>query len=212
VDQIGDFGKSLQTRPLPRRADLVAWLTELLDALDLRRGVHLVSVSYGGALATEFARRNPERTARLVLLSPAATVLRLSTGFIAHAALVALARKRGLPAMFRWLFEDAVREIPGKVDAALEQARLHMRCVRWALSYPRVWTDSGWRSLVVPKLFLAGEREKIYPARKALHRLSRVAPQVCAEIVAGAGHDLTLVRAAEVNRRIHDFLAPASVG
>jgi pimeloyl-ACP methyl ester carboxylesterase len=62
-----------------------------------------------------------------------------------------------------------------------------------------VWTDAEWGSLRVPALFLVGEHEAIYSAEKAVRRLKRVAPQVTAEIIPGAGRDLTVAQAAMVN-------------
>jgi pimeloyl-ACP methyl ester carboxylesterase len=55
-------------------------------------------------------------------------------------------------------------------------------------------------------LFLAGENEVIYSAEKAVRRLKRVALQVTAEIIPGAGHDLTFARATVVSERILQFL------
>jgi pimeloyl-ACP methyl ester carboxylesterase len=77
-------------------------------------------------------------------------------------------------------------------------------------------TDTEWGSLRVPALFLAGENEVIYSAEKAVARLKRVAPEVTAEIIPGAGHDLTFAQAAMVNERILQFLreerAPSKAG
>ena len=54
--------------------------------------------------------------------------------------------------------------------------------------------------------------EKIYSAGAAVGRLKRVAPQVKAEIISGAGHDLTMVRADLVIRKVLAFLGePAGV-
>jgi pimeloyl-ACP methyl ester carboxylesterase len=61
-------------------------------------------------------------------------------------------------------------------------------------------------------LFLAGEHEVIYSAEKAIRRLKRVAPQVTAEIIPAAGHDLTVAQPAMVNQRILEFLKDASRG
>lgn len=71
---------------------------------------------------------------------------------------------------------------------------------------PPVLTDEEWMGLQPPTLFLAGENEVIYSAGKAVRRLNRVAPQVSAEIIAGAGHDLTFSQAALVNQTILRFL------
>jgi pimeloyl-ACP methyl ester carboxylesterase len=58
----------------------------------------------------------------------------------------------------------------------------------------------------VSALFLAGENEKLYSARRAVERLSRVAPRVQTEIVPRAGHDLIAVKAEMVNRKVLEFL------
>ena len=55
-------------------------------------------------------------------------------------------------------------------------------------------------------LFLVGENEKIYSARKAVRRLNRVAPHIKTEIIPGAGHDLWVVQADRVTGKILDFL------
>jgi pimeloyl-ACP methyl ester carboxylesterase len=65
------------------------------------------------------------------------------------------------------------------------------------------------QSISVPALFLVGENEKLYSARKAIHRLNRVAPQIQTEIILNAGHDLTIVQAELVNRKVLEFLKNA---
>ena len=52
-----------------------------------------------------------------------------------------------------------------------------------------------------------GEHEKIYAAQKAMLRLKKVAPQITAEVIPGAGHDFTIVQAEMLNRKVLDFLA-----
>jgi pimeloyl-ACP methyl ester carboxylesterase len=99
------------------------------------------------------------------------------------------------------------RTDPQWIDQTVEQLALSMRSVqRHKLPMPRVLTDTEWGSLRPPALFLAGANEVIYSAEKAVRRLKRVAPQITAEIVPGAGHDLTFVQTAMVNERILRFL------
>ena len=206
VDRIGDFGRSICTRSIPRFRNLVEWFTEFLDALGLRDPVHLVGISYGGALAAEVALHCPARIRKLVLLAPGATVLRSSPRLMGRLAVAIFAHKSGLNSLMRWLFADAVRQQPAWVENTLEQLNLHMRSTRRVAPMPRVWSDTEWASLRVPTLFLVGEDEKIYSPTKALRRLRRVAPQVRGEIIAGAGHDFTFLAAAAVDRGILDFL------
>ena len=99
------------------------------------------------------------------------------------------------------------RSDPQWIDSTIEQLALSMQNVpRHRVPIPPVLTDVQWAGLRTPTLFLAGENEVIYSAEKAVRRLKRAAPQVTAEIIPGAGHDLTFVQSAVVNDRILQFL------
>lgn len=210
VDQVGDFGKSTCARPVGSFDDLLAWLNELFDALDLRSGVNLAGMSYGGALTAQYAVHFPERLNKVVLLAPGGTVLRQTCAFWARLILATVATRTGLPRFTRWIFADLAREDPKRLDAITETLFLNMRSLRpHKVPLPPVLTDAEWSALKTPALFLVGEHEVIYSAKKAVRRLKRVAPHIAAEIVPGAGHDLTFVQAGLVNRRILEFLKQA---
>jgi pimeloyl-ACP methyl ester carboxylesterase len=207
VDQIGEFGKSVCARPVRSLQDLIGWLDELIEALEVRERVSLVGMSYGGALATQYALHFPERLEKVVLLAPGATVLRPPVEFWIRLIALGIARQRGLRAFFRWIFADMARTDPQWIDSTVELLSLNMRNIeRHKTPIPPVLTDTEWGSLRTPALFLAGEHEVIYSAEKAVRRLRRVAPQVTAEIIPGAGHDLTFAQTAMVNERILQFL------
>ncbi|HET8547960.1 MAG TPA: alpha/beta hydrolase [Bryobacteraceae bacterium] len=206
VDQIGDFGRSSHTRPFRRFSDLLAWLNELCDGLELGDGISLAGMSFGGALAAEYALHFPGRLNKVVLLAPGATVLRIRTEFIVRLILAAMASRRWLPSIMHWMFADMARKDPRWIDETLNQLFTNMWSLERKIPNPRVWTDAEWGNLRVPALFLVGEHETIYSAEKAVRRLRRVARQVTAEIVPGAGHDLPFVQAAIVNQRIVEFL------
>lgn len=213
VDQIGEIGRTTCTRPVRRFENLVEWLNELFDGLKLGGGINLTGMSYGGGLAAQYALHCPERLNRLVLLAPGATVYRLNGQFVARLILSAVASRWFLDPTFRWMFADMARKDPQWIDATVELLRWVMRSLqRRQLPNPPVLTDAEWGAWRVPTLFLVGEHETIYPAEKAVERLLRVAPMVTAEIVPGAGHDLTFVQAEVVNRRMVEFLGKASVG
>lgn len=207
VDQIGEFGKSVCTRPVQSLQDLVAWMDQLISALEPREQVTLVGMSYGGALAAQYALHFPERLDKLVLLAPGATVLRPPAEFWIRLIGLAIARQKGLPRFFKWIFSDMARTDPQWIDSTIEELTLNMQSVqRHKAPMPPVLTDTEWGSLRPPTLFLAGEHEVIYSAEKAVRRLQRLAPQVTAEIIPGAGHDLTFAQTAMVNDRILQFL------
>jgi pimeloyl-ACP methyl ester carboxylesterase len=211
VDQVNEFGKSLCARPLRNFGELVDWLDEFLTGAGLAANVNLLGISYGGALAAQYALRHPERLAKLVLLAPGNTVLHLNPEFFVRILWGAVNRASGMPAFFRWVFADMRKRDPQWVDGNIEDFALNGRSsVRRKPVFPPVLTDGEWRGLRVPTCFLMGENDVIYSARKAVRRLNRVAPQVRAEIVPAAGHDFTIAHAAEVNRKVLDFLAANS--
>src|ERR1035441_3174267 len=123
---------------------------------------------------------------------------------------------KGFTSIFRWIFADMARTEPQWIDSTIEQLSLNIRSIqRHKTPMTPVMTDTEGRSLRPATLFLAGEDEVIYSAEKAVRRLKRVAPQVTAQIIPGAGHDMTFAQTATVNERILRFLkeerAPSKV-
>jgi pimeloyl-ACP methyl ester carboxylesterase len=108
------------------------------------------------------------------------------------------------------LFRDSVQT--SEVSRALfEEVVADLQKVWHLFALPRpLWStvldDKAWQNFRVPCLFLVGENEKIYSAEAAVRRLHRVAPQVRAEIIPNAGHDLTIVQTALVVRKVLGFL------
>jgi pimeloyl-ACP methyl ester carboxylesterase len=210
VDQVGEFGRSLCSKPVQTFQDLTAWLDELIRAIAPRERVSLAGISYGGALAARYALDFPERIDKLVLLAPAATVLRIAAPFWIRLIALAVIRERGLRPFFRWVFPDMARLDPQWIETTVGELSLSARNIeRHRPPFPAVWTDGEWGRLHVNTLFLVGEHEVIYAPAKAVSRLERVAPQVTSEIVPGAGHDLTFSQSELVARRILRFLNDA---
>jgi pimeloyl-ACP methyl ester carboxylesterase len=213
VDQVGEFGRSCCAKPVRSLSDLPVWLDELFDGLGLEGGVNLAGISYGGALAAQYALHFPMRLDKIVLIAPGATVLRPTAEFWARLILAAVHSRTGLPSFIHWMFSDMARKDPGWIEATVELLFLNMRSMaRHKTPIPPVLTDAEWGGLTTPALFLVGEHEAQYSAEGAVRRLKRVAPGVIAEIVPGAGHDLTFVQASKVNQRILEFLKGAHEG
>jgi pimeloyl-ACP methyl ester carboxylesterase len=174
-----------------------------------------MGVSLGGAISAQYALRHPERLEGVVLVAPAATALRSSPLFFVRLALLSLPvlALSGSPLRrtLEWLFADAVRgdaACRARAARAMDDAQ---RVVQLFALAPPPWpprlSDAEWRGFAVPCLFLVGENEKIYSPRAALARLGRIAPQVKAEMLRGAGHDLTIVYPELVARKAVEFLA-----
>jgi len=213
LDNINDVGLSVNRRDFSKPEDYVNWLDEVLTVLVPEGPLSLMGISFGGWLAGQYALRFPGRVQNVVLLAPAGTVLGTSFTFVVQILLLSVP-VTGLGGRLRrilgWLFRDAVQS-GGAPRAEVEQVIEDLQMADRLFNLPRppwpnVIDDKGWQSFSVPCLFLVGEHEKIYSAEAAVRRLNRVAPQVKAEIIPGAGHDLTIVQADLVVRKVLGFL------
>lgn len=207
VDQVGELGRSTCCQPFQNLDELLIWLDELFTGLDLRHGLNLMGLSYGGALTAQYALRHPERVRKAVLLAPGATVYRLNVEFAVRMVLVMVSSRRFLPKLADWMFTDAARVDPQWMQETKAELNYNMYFMQPRKTpIPPVVKDAGWSSLRVPTLFLVGEHETIYPAEKAVQRMRRVAPLMTSEVIPGAGHDLHVAQADLVCRRIVEFL------
>lgn len=210
VDNISDFGRSVYTKPIEGPKDFVTWLDDLFNALELAADINLVGLSYGGWIASQYALHSPARLRKVVLLAPAGTVLPLSAKWIGRAVLCTLPARYFTRSFIYWLLEDLARQgDAGKkfLEEHVEESYLALQCFKSKrMVNPSVLTDKELQSITTPVLYLVGENEKICSARKAVQRLREAAPHIKAEVIPGAGHDLTIVQARLVNKKILDFL------
>jgi len=210
LDTLGDVGFSVNRRTISKPEDLVDWLDEVFNVLVPGTPVSLMGISYGGWVASQYALRFPGRLRNVVLLAPGCTVLPVSFAFLLRIGLLSVPVGRPLRRTLRWLFRDAVRG-SDTCRALVEEAIADMEFAQRVFDLPRppwptVIDDKAWQGFRVPCLFLVGENEKIYSAKAAVRRLKRVAPQVKAEIIPRAGHDLTMVQADLVFGKVLAFL------
>ena len=109
-----------------------------------------------------------------------------------------------------WLLEDLAHKDEASrklLEEEVDAVFVRMRCYKpIRLVKPTVLEDGELKSIKVPALYLVGEHEKIYSARKAIQRLHRVAPHIKTEVIPDAGHDLTIVQAEMVNTKVLEFL------
>jgi len=111
----------------------------------------------------------------------------------------------------RWLAEDTYKGSAKQrqlVAEHIDEAYLAVRSFNSSpLIYPNVFSDQELQELAVQLLFLVGENEKIYSANNALERLHKVAPHIQTQLIKGAGHDLSMAKAKQVNELILKFLS-----
>lgn len=203
VDPIGGAGRSVQTAPLRDVNDLVAWLIDLLDGLDVP-AAHLVGYSYGGWYASHTARQAPDRVVSLSLLESggfARIGLRhYLWGLPAGLALLGPAATRRLAA--RWLHTPSllrVEDLKVSIQATYQY--------RGQLPPMRPFSDEQLRAIATPTLVLLGERSSLHRSSQVRQRAERLMPNVSVEIVPDVGHSLPLDLPDQVNSRILDFTA-----
>jgi len=203
VDTIGEPNKSVPTRRIWTRRGYAAWLTDLLDALSVRRA-HFVGHSYGGFLALNQASLSPERVDRVVMINPAATIAPIWP-FYRHLA-IGLVKKRHL---FEWMTNGvSVDPLDAGWGALTRIVAASGRIL--PVVPPRVFRRAELRRIQAPALLLIGDKEVIYDPEAALRRAREAMPTLRGAIVAGGNHLATMTAAAEVNRRMLEFLGERS--
>jgi len=213
IDVMGQPSRSIPDEPIRNAADYVAWLAAVLDGLHLDR-ICLAGMSFGGWIALNYAIAAPERVRRLVLLSPAATVLAIVKQFALRGTPMMLLPSRfTVNAFMRWLgFKDVpddfiARDTMTRVIDLMYLGLKHFRFPReTSRIMPTVFSDADLRAMKVPTLLLMGEQEVIYDSANALIRARRLIPKFEGELVPGSSHEMTVRQHSFVDARVVDFL------
>jgi poly(3-hydroxyalkanoate) depolymerase len=153
---------------LPYRPSTLARLTaQLLDQLGYQQ-IDVLGVSWGGALAQQFAFQQSKRCRRLVL---AAT----SPGHLMVPGKLTVLLKMATPRRYKdpeYMQRIAGDVYGGALRGAPELARQHLRHVRWSSDYGyylQLFAGFGWSSLpwlrllAQPTLVMAGTDDPIVP-------------------------------------------------
>jgi pimeloyl-ACP methyl ester carboxylesterase len=213
LDSIFDSGRGRQTHQVDGPEDCARWLGDVLDGLGLDQ-VPVVGLSQGGWLAASAARFIPDRVARIALLAPVATLrpmrlpvrvaLRLRP-FLPKKEPLAETRKT-----FRTVFGG--RFMPDELYVAqVALGAQHFRYQRPPV-FPTVFSDEDLRAIVAPTLLLVAAHEVVYKPSRALQRARRLLPDLEADVVADAGHFVSMERADVVDQRVLEFLGVARHG
>ncbi len=185
-------------------------LRALLDALSLS-SVHIVGLSYGGAVAQHFALTFPERIQRLVLSStlawsdPVNDAIAVAWESAARHADPGLRFDIGLPLTFgaRYL-QCYAPQIAQLREFAAQQPWLPMsRLVNGMLAHD---TRDRLSGVNAPALVLVGEDDRFTPVYHA-RLLAALIPAARLTVVPGVGHALPLEAPQQFNQLVLDFLS-----
>lgn len=208
---IGGSRQSLVPRRMRSLADLAA---AVLDEMGVSR-CHVMGVSWGGALAQQFAFQHPARTDRLVL---AAT----STGHVMVPPRPSVMARMATP--LRYLDAGYFRRVAGDIyggdfrdnpGRAARHAKL-MSPPSMAGYFGQLFALTGWTSLFwlhrvqAPGLVLAGRDDPIIPLVNARLLASRL-PDATLKTY-DCGHLFILTRLEEVISDIDGFLEADATG
>lgn len=206
VDTIDDYGRSVYTKTLKDGNDYVKWLDELFTSLKLQN-INLMGLSMGGWITSQYLLNFPDKLNKVILLEPASTVLPVRLMFYIRAFMGLIPFYYFYKNMYCWSFEDYAKKNERGMEDLINTTYIGLKSFK--LKMPPKFTvlsDKEWRNIKVPTLFLIGENEKQYSAEKAMQRLIDVAPQIKAEIIPNAGHDMLLVQTELLNKKILEFL------
>ena len=209
IDDIYGNGRSIYTQTIKASNDYVNWLNELLNALKLENDINMMGASYGGWQLSRYALQFSNRLNKIVLIAPAATVLRMRLGFFVRIIFMRLFPFGYLTRSFLfWNCEDGVKKDKTAVESWSDGIFLAKQCFKYkpVIPIPTVLNDNEWKRIKVPTLFIVGENEKKYSAHSAVQRLKSIAPQIKTEIIPNAGHDLLFAQTEMVNKKLLEFL------
>ncbi len=203
-DTIGQAGRSAPVRPAMRGDSYGRWASDVLSALELDRPA-LVGSSGGAWLILKLAEIDPGRIGRAVLLSPAGIAPIRLRFILRYLAIGAVTPRADLPLRQARLLSAP----PLRIDPA--HLRWQGPLVQYYLGLlpPPTLPDRTLHRLAAPTLVLVGEREVVFNPRRVLSRARRLMPDVSAETLPGAGHDMTFDHPKGVNERVLRFLRVA---
>lgn len=191
---------------------LARWARKLLDAYDMNE-VDVMGVSWGGALAQQFAFQYRSRVGKLILCATTAGMT-MVPGKPASLSKMVDTRRYTDPEFMRENFAALYGDI------ADPQADGHVS--RLLPPDPKGYVYqllafAGWSSLPfirflkMPALVMMGDKDAIVPLANG-HILNFALPNARLHVVEGGGHLFLVTRAAESAGIIRDFLVEPDLG
>ena len=210
------FGGSPATNaPYSNADDLAA----LMDYLGMPKA-HVVGLSLGGMVATDFAVTHPDRVLSLVLSGPGVTGLDLESPeeIARYLSEVRAARDQKPEQAARQWLEDPL------MAPAMENPKLAPRLERLARENLHAWLNN-WKlqripqpptaqrlgEIKVPTLLIVGDRD----VRGVLAMVDTLAKSIAGArrvVIPGAGHMVNMEKPAEFDRAVLEFLRGVAKG
>ena len=212
-DVRGFGGSPVTKQPYSNADDLAA----LMDYLGMPKA-HIVGLSLGGMVATDFAVTHPERVLSLVLSGPGVTGLDLESPEENARFLREVKAARDDPpdrAVRPWLEDPLIApamenpRIATKIER-LARENLHAWLNNWLLQrIPRPLPAERLGEIRVPTLLVVGDRD-LPSSLAVVDTLARRVAGARKVVIAGAGHLVNMEKPAEFDRAVLEFLRGAA--
>lgn len=197
-------------RIIDHAADVVA----LLDALDIRKPVHLVAFSYGGAIATATAILHRDRVASLSLLDGIVPLPGWEKDFFGtieeYERHIAEAKARGLnreeitEEIIRWVMEETGTSRRRATNTGERIVRMFEgTTLRQDISNEVVFAEHDISRIRCPVLGVYGDQSELY---HLIDLLPRLLPDVRVHTMVGADHMDVYWRIGEIRPLVREFL------
>lgn len=207
IDNIYDNGLSVYTKAVSGIDDYMCWLTEVFNSLELRSNINIIGMSYGAWIACMFSVRHPEKLNKVVLLAPPVTIIPPGISFFIHVLLMQIPHKFFYKRFMEWFFKDYINKDRHAAEKVIENLYVISKLFKYKrMLNPTLLTDEELKNISVDVLYIIGENEKVYAAKKALKRIHNVAPQIKTVLVPHSGHDMLAVEPVFIMEKIMNFL------
>lgn len=189
VDLIGEPGLSAPSRPDLNSGAYAAWLDDVFDGLRISRAA-VLGASLGGWIALDYSLRRPKRVTRLALLVPGG-IGRQKYGALIGSLFLMPCGRRGRRAAVRLVLGPRPEASGPEADMLSEMDDFLLLIQR---SYtPRrdrlpVFTDEQLRSLVIPVLVVAGDKDRMLDSHETASRVGTLVPDSVVTLLPGTGH------------------------
>lgn len=200
--------------PIPQSLMALARLTaRLLDQLGYRQ-VDVLGISWGSALAQQFAHQYPDRCRRLILVSTSPGAVMIPGHLSVLIKLMSPARYQRPDTMLvtaPGIYGGRIRSDPGQLRKILQKVRAPSELgYYWQLLGSMGWTSIHWlASLRQPTLIIAGDDDPLAPVINAQF-MARLIPKSTLRIIKNGGHLYILTDAREAASMVQEFLGAST--
>ncbi len=181
----------------------------LLDQLGYRQ-VDVLGISWGGALAQQFAHQYPDRCRHLILVATSPGVMMIPSHISVLLKMLSPARYMRpdyMAAIAPGIYGGRIRSDPSLIQKILPKVRAPSGLgYYWQLLGGIGWTSIHWlASLRQPTLIIAGDDDPLVPVINARF-MARLIPQSTLRIIKDGGHLYLLTDAREAASMVQEFL------